>query len=234
MNFLQKIVENNRGLVWGVVFLIVLLVIIFLKKYNIKKKRKHARFSKKNTYTVKDCISNEDLQFKIDSYQKKLENELEKNKRLIQEAKQKGYIKASTEWTERFQELTKVSNTLNKNLEYENSRRLINDKFHRYTNLHFRSVIMGNLAYSDYIDSKKVRDEINKLLVAIGKKQVRVTASEKRELYNIKDTCVETTKYLYERMVSIQDNTGTLRDKIRDECGGRGNEWYRKITMNKK
>ena len=60
--------------------------------------------------------------------------------------KKKGYIKANTAWTERFQELTEVSNTLYKILEYENARKLNKDKFHRYTSLHFRSVILGNLA----------------------------------------------------------------------------------------
>ena len=143
------------------------------------------------------------------------------------------YIKASTAWTERFQELTNVSYTLNKNLEYENQRRLANDKFHRYTSLHFRSFIMSNIAYSDYIDSKKVRDEISNLLVAIGKGEVRVSPHDKKELYNIKDVCVKTTKCLYERMVSIQTKTGILRDKIRDECGKRGIEWYKKNINNK-
>ena len=71
------------------------------------------------------------------------------------------------------------------------------------------------------------------LLVSIGKGLVRISSTEKRELYNIKDTCVKTTKYLYDRMVSIQEKTGKLRDKIRDECGQRGKEWYKKNQDNK-
>ena len=127
-----------------------------------------------------------------------------------------------------------VSNTLYKNLEYENARKLNKDKFHRYTSLHFRSVILGNLAYKDYIDSKRVRDEIGQLLVDIGKKKVQVTAAEKKELYDVKDTCVKTTRYLYDRMIAIQSKTGELRDKIRDECGSRGKAWFDKIQKNKK
>ena len=83
-----------------------------------------------------------------------MRKELSKNKQIIQKAKNKGYIKANTTWTERFQELTDVSNTLYKNLEYENARKLNKDKFHRYTSLHFRSVILGNLAYKDYWKEK--------------------------------------------------------------------------------
>lgn len=78
-----------------------------------------------------------------------------------------------------------------------------------------------------------MRDEISDLLVAIGKKQIQVSAAEKKELYDVKDTCVKTTRYLYDRMVAIQNKTGILRDKIRDKCGSRGKEWYNKIQRNK-
>lgn len=231
MDLLQKILSDSKWLIFAFIIVILLLVIIIVIRSNAKTKKKRrggkAKTPKK-TYTVRDCISSDDLQFKIDTYQKELDDELEKSKKLIQEAKKKGYIKASTAWTDRFHELTNVSNTLNRNLEYENSRKLAADKFHRYTSLHFRSVILGNIAYTDYIASKKVRDEIGELLVSIGKGQVRISSTEKRELYNIKDTCVKTTKYLYDRMVSIQEKTGKLRDKIRDECGQRGKEWYKK------
>ena len=210
----------------GIVLIVVVIMIIAIIKNNCNRSKK--------AYTLKDCKSYEDLEFKADAYQNNLKKELARNKKSLQKAKNKGYIKASTVWTERFQELTDVSNTLYKNLEYENSRRLNKDRFHRYTSLHFRSVILGNLAYEDYMDSKNVRNEISKLLVDIGKKKVQVTSTEKRELYDVKDTCVKTTKYLYDRMIAIQNKTGMLRDKIRDECGSRGKEWFNKIQRNKR
>lgn len=236
---MDKILEwilLNKYMVISVTIVIVIFIIIFMAVRNKSKKRNKADkgYNSNKRYTLDDCKSYEDIDFKIDTYQRSLENELSKNKKAIQEVKKKGYIKANTAWTERFQELTEVSNTLYKNLEYENSKKLNKDKFQRYTSLHFRSVILGNLAYKDYVDSKKVRDEISALLVAIGKKQVRVTSIEKRELYDVKDVCVKATKYLYDRMVAIQNKTGTLRDKIRDECGTRGREWYNKIQRNKK
>lgn len=232
MAILKYMQFGNSGIV--IVLIIVIFLIIIFNSSNKKKEQSIQKNHKNNTrYTIQDCKSTDDLQFEVDAYQKKIEDELEKNKKLIQNAKNKGYIKASTAWTERFQELTNVSYTLNKNLEYENKRYLANDKFHRYTSLHFRSFVMSNIAYSDYIDSKKIRDEISDLLVAIGKGKVKVSPKEKKELYNIKDVCVKTTKCLYERMVSIQTKTGTLRDKIRDECGNRGKEWYQKNINNK-
>ncbi len=216
-----------------IVFVIVIILILYSKNQANSKRKNISNNNSKKVYTLNDCKSYEDINFKIDEYQNNLKNELLRNKKIIENAKNKGYIKANTVWTKRFQEFTQISNTLYKNLEYENSRKLNANKFHRYTSLHFRSMILGKLAYKDYIDSKKVRNEINELLVAIGKKQVRVTASEKRELYDVKDTCVKTTQYLYDRMIAIEQKTGHLRDKIRDECGKRGKEWYDRLQKNK-
>lgn len=171
--------------------------------------------------------------FQIDPYQKELEQELSKRKEKIAEAKRKGYIKASVTWTKRFNRFTEISNTLYKNLEYENSRKLTQSKFRRYTSLHFRSMRFGEVAYQDYMESKKIRDEIGELLVDIGKKKVTVSKADKAELYQIKDTCVKTTKYLYDRMVKIQLQTRKLNEKIRDECGARGKEWYGKLESKK-
>lgn len=206
-----------------IVTIIIIAILVFSRK----------RSKLKKVYTLENCKSYEDLQFKLDTHQNNLKREISKNKQIIQKAKSKGYIKASIAWTERFQELTNVSNTLYKNLEYENARKLNKNKFHRYTSLHFRSVILGNLAYKDYLDSKKVRDEIGQLLVDIGKKKIQVTATEKKELYDIKNMCVKATRYLYDRMIAIQNKTGQLRDKIRDECGSRGKVWFDKIQKNK-
>ena len=221
------------GALLTTIVILIIAILILISRKRTKSRRKTNYNKSKKQYTLDNCKSYADLEFKIDTYQNNLKNELTKNKQVIQNAKKKGYLKANTAWTERFQELTEVSNTLYKNLEYENARKLNKDKFHRYTSLHFRSVILGNLAYKDYIDSKKVRDEISDLLVAIGKKQIQVVAAEKKELYDVKDTCVKTTRYLYDRMVAIQNKTGILRDKIRDECGSRGKEWYNKIQKNK-
>lgn len=98
--------------------------------------------------------------------------------------------------------------------------------------MHYRSVILGNLAYEDYIDSKKIRDEISGVLVLIGKGEIKISSEEKVKLYTIKDISVKTTRYLYKRMISIRKNTGFLRDKIRDECGPRGRKWYDKNRRN--
>lgn len=103
MNTLKNTLFDNIGMVIVAVIIIFLIIILFSS--NKKKKHSIPKNHRNNTsYTIQDCKSTDDLQFKIDTYQKKLEIELEKNKELIQNAKRKGYIKASTAWTERFQE----------------------------------------------------------------------------------------------------------------------------------
>ena len=219
-----------------VIGILILLLLIWLctgKKEKRPPAASPATRRPRPASTLNDCISEEDLSFQIDDRQKALEQELSKSREKIAEAKRKGYIKASVTWTERFDRFTEVSNTLYKNLEYENSKKLVQSKFHRYTSLHFRSMLLGDLAHQDYMESKKIRDEIGGLLVEIGKKKVTVSRADKAELYQIKDTCVKTTKYLYDRMVKVQLQTRKLKEKIRDECGARGREWYDKLESNK-
>ena len=236
MVLVKALINDNRWIILVFIVVLLLLAIIIVIRSNAKSRKKRRKVNaqpSKKTYTIRDCISSDDLQFKVDTYQKQLDDELQERKKLIQEAQSKGYIKASTAWTDRFHELTRVSDTLSKNLEYENSRRLAVDRFHRYTSLHFRSVILGNIAYTDYIAAKKVRDEIGELLVSIGKGEVRVSSTEKRALYDIKDTCVKSTKYLYDCMLSKQEEARKFRDKIRDECGQRGKDWYKRNQENR-
>lgn len=187
---------------------------------------RNSHMPRRSINTIQDCISNSDLRYNIDTKQKQLEAQVEKNRQLVEDAKRQGYLTVSTAWMNRFNQLVEVSNTLNQNLLYENKRRLLNDKFHRYTDLHFRSMIMGNLAYEDYLEAKKGRDQISNVLLSIGQKKIRVSYSDKEKLYQIKDMYKESTSFLYDRMKSINNETGKLRDKIGSECGERGRKWW--------
>lgn len=206
--------------------LCILLVICVIIIARLLKKRKNS--------ALKKCISQDDLKFKVDAQQKRIEKEVVDNKRKIKAAKRKGYIKASITWIDNFQELTEVANTLNKNLEYENAKRLRLDKFHRYTSLHFRSLLLGNIAYEDYIASKKVRNEIKEMLDNVKKGLVNIPVTEKEQLYELKSVCINTTQYLYDRMIAIQNETAKLREKIGCECGEKGKAWYVRNRQNRK
>jgi hypothetical protein len=186
-----------------------------------------------NDLFLQKCRSNEDIVFQPDQQQRQIINAIEQNRAIIEEAKRKGYIKTSTAWTTRYRELSNTANMLQKNLEAENATRLNSSKFRRYTSLWHRSVICADYAYEDYVASKETRNEIGELLVAIGKGDVRVSRSEKNNLYTIKDACKESTRNLYDRMIAIENNTAMLREKIKMECGKQGKEWYDRYLQRK-
>lgn len=205
-------------------------------QYNRKPTNQNSQYNRKpttynptpkpRTHTINDCYSSEDIIYNIDSKQKQLEDRIEYSKRLVAEAKSKGYLTANTDWVNRFKQMVEVSNTLNENLIYENQRRLNYDKFHRYTDLHFRSMIMGDLAYDDYIQAKAGRSQMYDLINDIRNKKVRVPDSDREKLVQLKDAFREATDFLYNRMKSINNQTASLRDKIGAECGERGKQWW--------
>lgn len=211
----------------------IIIISLILKKIFNRSDNTTTQHKIQNKYTLADLKSNDDLEFKVNTYQRNLQKEVSRSIQIIQEEKNKGLIKKSTVWMNHFQEYTDLLNKLDKNLQYENSRRLNEDKFHKYTNLHFRSHISGIFAYECYIEAKSTRDEIGQILVNIGKKKIRVTPAEKKQLYETKDICVKTTRYLYKQMIAIENDTGKFRDKIRDECGSKGRSWYDRLQRNK-
>ena len=216
-------------MLWLFIVLVLLAAIVFImNKQSVKTEQtNNTGYLNRRGRNIQECISSDDIQYRIDAASQELEKRVEKSRELVEAAKRQGYITVSTAWMDRFNQMVEVSNTLNQNLIYENQRRLQNDKFHRYTSLHYRSMLMGDLAHQDYLEAKKGRDQIGDLLVAIGKKQVKVSQAEKTNYYQIKDAFKESTSFLYERMKGINNHTAELRDKIGRECGERGAQWRR-------
>lgn len=227
----------------AIVFIVFIIIVLLSNKQSNNKKKTLTSSRPQNQPSInrqisqrkeyRDLVDAEDLRFKADSYQSRINEELRTSKSKILDAQRKGYIKANTAWTNRLQEFNDVSTSLYRNLQYENSKKLSVAKFRRYTSLHFRCVLLGNLAYEDYMKSKAVREEIKNLLIDYKKRKVRLSKKEAEEMYKLKNDCITTTKFLFDRMVQIQNQAGILRDKIRDECGERGKEWYKKNRENR-
>lgn len=211
---------------WRIITILVILIIICI----VRKKNK----SKFNiNYTISDCRSDDDIYFEMDSLQKQLDDEIDKGKKIIQKTAEDGYIKIEREWLKKNSELLYLENTLYKNLEYENKRKLNKEKYKRYISLHFRSHILGELAYKEYKEAKKIRDELNQVIVEIKKNNRYISKEEKKKLYDSKDAAVNITRIMYNRMIDIQTETKKLREKIRTECGRKGKVWYRKLMQRK-
>lgn len=176
--------------------------------------------------SIRKCESKEDVQYKLIEAETAVERKIQQTRAVVQEARQQGYIKLSTEWMKRFDELIEVSNTLNQNLILENNRKLQMNKFYRYNDLWFRSMLMGDIAYNDYTSALASLDEIGTVLVSIDKGKIHVGRTEKTKLYEIKDAFKEARDVLLKRVQAINAQTATLRDKIGAECGERGKQWW--------
>lgn len=230
MGILQECLASKQYAVPPIaIVMLSLSIIIFIIAHVARKKQKMV----KKKHHLKDCISLEDIQIRSDAYQESLDIQFQNCKEMIRAAQKKGYIKTNLAWAEHFEEFSKVSNTLYRNLEYENNRQLSSAKFHRYTDLHFRAMILDHIAYEKYISAKKTRDEIKSVVAEVHRGNVKVSDLGRNELYKLRDASEKTTKLLFDRMVDLQQETRRLKYKIRDECGQRGQIWFAKIEKNK-
>lgn len=186
-------------------------------------------FHNKSSKKIEKCIEREDQRYDLSKYEKELNDELIYNKSKIKKALKESKAKVNTEWINSISEVMIVSNTLQKNLEMQQRKNLNMNKFHYYTNLHFRSMIAANLVYKEYESVDKSYKEINKLLLNIKEGKVKATKKEREEYWNIKEIIKKSRKVLLDRVHQLNYQTGQFRDKIRNECGDRGLKWYKKI-----
>ncbi len=175
--------------------------------------------------SIRRCKSKEDVPYKLIEAETVVEQKVQQSRTIVREAERQGYIKVSTVWMERFNELVEVSNTLNQNLILENERRTQMDRFYRYNDIWYRSVLMGNIAFNDYQSAKASLDEIGTVIDAIDRGRMRVNWDQKTKLYEIQDTFKKAKDILLKRVQSINAHTAAFRDKIGNECGERGRQW---------
>lgn len=120
-------VNEGKYIKIALIAITIIIISLILKKiFNTTKQHKI-----QNKYTLADLKSNDDLEFKVNTYQRNLQKEVSRSIQIIQEEKNRGLIKKSTVWMNHFQEYTDLLNKLDKNLQYENARRLNEDKFHK-------------------------------------------------------------------------------------------------------
>ncbi len=222
-------------MIWIIVIAVIALVIFVVWKiatddeYNNLQHSSSARRSSKTNSdivsAIRQCKSAEDVAVRLSEAEAAIDRKVQESRSIVQEAQREGYLKVNTEWMNRFDELVNVSNTLNENLSIEMDRRMNLDRFHRYNNIWFRSVLMSDLVYDDYMHAKQSLDEIGQVLVSIGKGQMKVSYAQKNQFYEMKDMFKSARDLLYKRLLSINEHTKKFREKIGNECGERGRQW---------
>ena len=77
------------GVLLTTIVILIIAILILSSRKRTKSRRKTNYNKSKKQYTLDDCKSYEDLEFKIDTYQNNFKNELTKNKQVIQNAKKR-------------------------------------------------------------------------------------------------------------------------------------------------
>lgn len=175
---------------------------------------------------IEDCVSKEDIQYQTSYETKRIIACIEKSKNAIKKAVIEANEEISMEWLNSYEKVIKISNNLDENLRYHSQQNLVRSKFQYYTSLHFRSMIAADITYREYRKIYKSFDAINQLIVAVDTKQKKIEMS-RDQLISIKDSLKELKNTFLNRVHELNKNTGTIRDKIGQECGERGKEWWK-------
>ena len=196
--------------------------------------------NREKIYTLPECIdqTEDTMSYKLDEDVIRVCNSIEKteNSTVLNDLKseEEENITIIFPWMYHFKETLEVANTLQKNLESNESTTLKRSKFHYYTSLHFRSMIAADLIYAEYRKAADSLDEIGEIIVKIGKKEIQVTNAQYKEIFMVKDVVKNARDMLHKSVQELNHKTHTFKLKIRDECGDRGQMWYTEMERRKK
>ena len=176
-------------------------------------------------YRIDDCVSNEDVQYKLEEINAQIIHTIEANKVEIQQAVKSSNGRIQARWLSSYKRVLEVSSNLDANIRAHAKNNLQSSKFSYYAGLHFRSMCAANIAYAEFESIDKTFREINQLLLDIKNRNIRVSIAEKKQYYFVKDEIKELRQVYLAKVHELNRNTGQLRDKIGAECGQRGREW---------
>lgn len=224
---------NSLFKIFILIFLFVLIITLFKKE----QKDSNTEIPTSNnvvnlpvSQNINNCISREDLNFQIDKSDKEIIKVVEDNKKLIAETLAKVNQEIDLSWMESCERILKISNNLQKNLNYYAQRNCEISKFQYYTHLHFRSMIAADIVYNEYKKIKQSCFDINKILYGNNLKLNNYRKQIKKQKYELE----KIKEFYYKRVTDLNDKTATLRDKIGKECGKKGYKWWLERTRHKR
>lgn len=201
--------------------MVILLFIIRLILHNKKSKKRRRTVSR----SINRYNDQSDIEYAITSNEKRLSEEIKRSKSDIQRAIALANKNISIAWIDSYEKTLRITNNLQKNLEYQQSRYLRKSKFQYYTSLHFRSMLAADMAYKNFKDIDKSFEEINVLILNIKNGVIKVDKDQKDNLYLVKDKIKEARKVLLDRVHDLNNQTRKFKRKIGRECGERGRQW---------
>ena len=167
-------------IVAAILFAIVTALFIICRILDyIDENKSESEFSFNKKAGINECISNDDIQYQIDSEVQQVIQNIENNKVTIQKVLNETNAAIETAWLNSYNRTLRVSVNLNKNIENYRNKRLKEAKFHYYTSLWFRSMIAADLTYKEYKQIEKTRIQFKKKKKTMNMAQIQLNATEK-------------------------------------------------------
>lgn len=213
--------------------IIVAIIIIFLiskqidlgGKTNPPPEPKRIQQASTRKPRIDDCVSSEDVQYKLEEINAQIIRTIEANKVEIQQAVKSSNGRIQARWLSSYKRILEVSSNLDANIKAHAKSNLQSSKFSYYAGLHFRSMCAADIAHAEFESIDTTFREINQLLLDIKNRNIRVSNAEKNQYFLVKDEIKELRQVYLAKVRELNKNTAQLRDKIGAECGQRGREW---------
>lgn len=195
------------------------------EKDNSPPKPKSIRPAPPKKARIDDCVSNEDVQYKLEEINAQIICTIEASKFEIQQAVNSSNGRIQARWLSSYKRILEVSSNLDANIRAHARSNLQSSKFSYYAGLHFRSMCAADIAHAEFESIDKTFREINQLLLDIKNRNIRVSNVERNQYFLVKDKIKELRQVYLAKVHELNRNTARLRDKIGAECGQRGREW---------
>lgn len=164
-----------------------------------------------------------------------IENEAKKSsdkKRIITTGKQK--LTLDLKWSESLGDLLEATDIVYSNADMVGKNLMNESRFRYYCGLHFRSHMADQLCREKIDVINQECNKINNLLDMLNDRNnpLRLPKNEYNQVITIKKAMIMSLKLLKDRSKRLSIQTGNIRDKIGQECGKRGYEWWLKRKEN--
>lgn len=177
----------------------------------------------------------EDVKVQASPEQKKMVSEARNyraaKKRTYTAIKSNEIISVDLSWSENLAELLEATEVVYTNAELNCNRKLVSEKFNYYINLHYRSFTAADLCHAKRDEIITHLDDLKKIISRLNDRSdfLRVDKATYDQLVSLRSNMYDVTDYLGKRRDMLNKQTGTIRDKVKDECGDRGLRWYREL-----
>ena len=152
-------------------------------------------------------------------------------KRTFSTVKSGEQISIDLSWSENLAELLEATEVVYSNAELNCNRRMVSERFNYYINLHYRSFTAADLCHAKREEIMVSLNNLRKIISRLNDRSdfLRVDKASYDQLIALRSSMYNLTEYLGKRRDLLNKQTAVIREKIRNECGDRGQRWYQEL-----